>query len=334
VIFGYLHIQKGGNVELAEIYAPVRNDMALVEERLNSIANVDFSHLSELIRYSLTSTGKMIRPALTLLCGKFYNYNLDRLLNMATSVEVMHTATLVHDDAIDHSDVRRGRSTIYRLWGEEQAVLLGDYLFAEAGRLTAATDSIRVVKNFSETLKTISHGEIDQAYNAFNPEQGRDKYFGRIAQKTAALFSLSTESGAVLSDAPEESVNVLIDYGYNLGVGFQIVDDILDFVGTEKELGKPVGSDLTQGTLTLPSLMILEKYPDDNPVKDLFKNRGGQAEIDRAIEIVNNSTIVKECYDVAQEYCNRACNDLKKLPDIESRTCLAELAGYIMKRNR
>jgi len=321
-------------VELTEIYAPVADDMVKVEERLNSIGRVDFPHLAELVSYSLTSTGKMIRPALTLLSGTFYNYNLELLLSMATSVEVMHTATLVHDDAIDHSDVRRGRSTVYRLWGQEQAVLLGDYLFAEAGMLTAETENMRVIRNFSATLKTISHGEIDQAYNAFRPGQDREHYFKRIAQKTAALFSLSTESGAVLSNAPEESITILSQYGYNLGVGFQVVDDILDFIGTEEELGKPVGSDLTQGTITLPSLMILEKYPDDNPVKALFENKGGQAEIDRAIDMVKNSTIVGECYDIAQQYCDKACYDLKKLPDVESRTCLAELAGYIMRRNR
>ena len=321
-------------MELTEIYAPVADDMVKVEERLNSIGRVDFPHLAELVSYSLTSTGKMIRPALTLLSGTFYNYNLELLLSMATSVEVMHTATLVHDDAIDHSDVRRGRSTVYRLWGQEQAVLLGDYLFAEAGMLTAETENMRVIRNFSATLKTISHGEIDQAYNAFRPGQDREHYFKRIAQKTAALFSLSTESGAVLSNAPEESITILSQYGYNLGVGFQVVDDILDFIGTEEELGKPVGSDLTQGTITLPSLMILEKYPDDNPVKALFENKGGQAEIDRAIDMVKNSTIVGECYDIAQQYCDKACYDLKKLPDVESRTCLAELAGYIMRRNR
>lgn len=321
-------------MELNEIYAPIKNDLAKVEERLKSIGRVDFPHLSELVGYSLTSTGKMIRPALTLLSGKFYNYNLNLLLNMATSVEVMHTATLVHDDAIDHSDVRRGRTTVYRLWGEEQAVLLGDYLFAEAGGLTAATENLRVIRNFSGTLKTISHGEIDQAFNSFKLGQGREKYFGRIARKTAALFCLSTESGAVLSDAPEESVQLLHDYGYDLGVAFQIIDDILDFVGTEQELGKPVGSDLSQGTITLPSMMLLERYPENNPVRRLFENRGGEEDIKQAIEMVCNSSIPKECYAVAREYCERACRDLEKLPENEVHTCLSELAEYIMRRNR
>ncbi len=321
-------------MELNEIYEPVQEDLLKVEERLRVVSKTDHIHLSELLDYSLKGTGKMIRPALTLLSGKFCNYNLDNLLAMATAVEVMHTATLIHDDAIDNSMVRRGKSTINSLWGEDEAVLLGDYLFAEAGAMTATTENIRVIKNFAKTLKTISSGEINQAYNSFNLEQQRDQYFERIAQKTAALFVLSTESGAVLSDAPEDVIKILIEYGYNLGVAFQIVDDVLDFTATEEELGKPVGSDLSQGTLTLPSILILEKYPQDNPVKRLCENRDNHDEIKLAIEIVNNSSIVQECYQVAIWYCERAGRNLKQLPDNRSRLSLIELAGYIARRNK
>jgi octaprenyl-diphosphate synthase len=321
-------------VELDEIYEPIHGDLLNVEERLKSVSKTDHIHLSELLDYSLKGIGKMIRPALTLLSGKFCNYNLDNLLAMATAVEVMHTATLIHDDAIDNSMVRRGKSTVNSLWGEDEAVLLGDYLFAEAGAITAMTENMRVIKNFSETLKTISSGEINQAYNSFNLEQQRDQYFERIAQKTAALFALSTESGAVLSDAPEAVIQILVEYGYNLGVAFQIVDDVLDFTATEEELGKPVGSDLSQGTLTLPSILILEKYPRDNPVKRLFENRENHDEIKLAIEMVNNSSIVLECYKVAEWYCERAGRNLKKLPDNRSRLSLIELAGYITRRNK
>jgi len=207
---------KGETLELNEIYAPVQQDLLKVEERLKLLGKVDFPHLAALVDYSLTSTGKMIRPALTFISANFYNYNLELLMKMATSVEVMHTATLVHDDAIDHSDVRRRKTTVYKLWGEEQAVLLGDYLFAVAGALTADTGNLRVIRKFSDTLKTISHGEIDQAYNSFNLAQNKEHYFERIARKTAALFCMSTESGAVLSDAPETSIQILVDYAYSL----------------------------------------------------------------------------------------------------------------------
>jgi octaprenyl-diphosphate synthase len=321
-------------LELSTIYAPVWEDLSKVEDRLRAVGKVDFPHLSELLEYSLRGNGKRIRPALTLLSGKLYHYNPDLLLPMAAAVEIMHTATLVHDDAIDDSPVRRGRSTVNKLWGEDEAVLLGDYLFAEAGALTATTGNLRVIKNFAATLKTISGGELNQAFNAFNLEQTRSQYFQRLAQKTASLFSMAIESGAVLSQAPEKSIQILIEYGYNLGIAFQIVDDILDFIGTEEELGKPVGSDLAQGTLTLPAILLLEYYPEDNPVKRLFKNRDERDNIKVAIELLRNSPIIQECYQVALDYCAKGCRNLKLLPDNASRQSLLELADFITYRKK
>lgn len=321
-------------MELSAIYEPVNEDLDKVEDRLRSLSKVDFPHLSELLDYSLRSSGKRIRPALTLLAGKFYDYNPDYLLTMATAVEVLHTATLIHDDVIDNSPIRRGRPTVYKLWGEEKAVLLGDYLFAEAGALTASTQNLRAIKLFASTLRTISSGEINQAFYAFNLEQSRSQYFQRIAKKTASLFSMATESAAALSQAPEESIQILVEYGHNLGIAFQIVDDILDFVGTEEELGKPAGSDLAQGTLTLPAILLLDYYPEENPVERLFRSRDEADNIKRAIELVRNSSIVLECYQVASDYCAKACRNLKLLPDDASRQSFLELADYIVSRKR
>jgi len=284
--------------------------------------------------YSLKGGGKRIRPALTLLAGKFYDYNLDYLLPMAMAVELYHTATLVHDDAIDKSLVRRGRPTINKVWGEEKAVLLGDYLSAEAGALVATTQSLRAIKLFTKTLKTISSGELDQAFNAFNLEQTQQDYFQKISSKTASLFSLATESGAILSQAPEKSIQSLRDYGHNMGIAFQIVDDILDFIGTEEEMGKPIGSDLAQGTLTLPAMLLLERYPEDNPVKKVFQNEDRQKNIGLALELARNSSIIEECYKVAGDYYSRACHNLEQLPDNASRQALFELAEYVIRRKR
>ena len=321
-------------MELSAIHQYVQEDLDKVEDMLKSLSKVDSPQMSELLDYSLKGSGKRIRPILTLLSGKFYDYNLENLLSMATAVEIMHTATLVHDDAIDNSLVRRGRPTVYKLWGAEKAVLLGDYLFAEAGALTATTQNLRAIKLFADTLKTISSGELNQSFNAFNLEQSRPQYLHRITRKTASLFSMSTESGAVLSQAPEESVQILIEYGHNLGIAFQIVDDILDFIGTEEELGKPVGSDLGQGTLTLPAIIILERYPDDNPVKNVFQNKDAQENVQLAIELVRNSSITQECYQAASDYCAKARHNLKRLPDNASRRSLFELADYIIRRKR
>ena len=320
-------------MKLSEIYQPVQEDLVAVEEELKSVGQVENPWLSKLLEYSLRGGGKRIRPILTLLAAKSYNYNIDRLMPMAMAVELMHLATLVHDDTIDNSAVRWGRPTINKLWGTEQAVLLGDYLFAQAGELVAKTDNLAVIKLLPHTLMIITSGEIAQSHSAFNLEQTREHYLHRIASKTAALFILATESGAVLSDAPEEGIRIMRDYGHNLGIAFQIVDDILDFIGTEEEMGKPVGSDLSQGTLTLPAMLLLEHYPgEDNPVKRLFQARGGSQYISQAIEQVRNSPIIEECFKVAAGYCDRACQRLEQSPDTEGRKSLYELADFIINR--
>jgi geranylgeranyl pyrophosphate synthase len=325
-------------LQLSQIYASVQEDLAGVERQLRSVSEVDFSELAELLSYILTG-GKGIRPALTLLTGKFYHYNPDLHLHMATAVELMHTATLVHDDAIDNSLVRRGRPTINSLWGEDRAVLLGDYLFAKAGEFAAATGNLRVIRLFALTLQIISSGEISQTFDAYNLEQTRDHYLERISSKTASLFSLATESGAILSQAPEESIQILKEYGFNLGIAFQIIDDLLDFVGTEEEMGKPIGSDLAQGTFTLPAMLLLEHYPDDNLVKGLFSDHDipkgdKQKRINQAIDLVRHSSIVQECYEVASDYCAKACHRLGLLPASPSRQALKDLADLVISRRK
>ncbi len=319
---------------LSTIYQPVEEDLAKVNDWLSSATEVNFPWLAELLGYSLKGGGKRIRPALILLSGKFHDYNLSSLLPMALAVELLHTATLVHDDAIDKSIVRRGRPTVNEVWGVDKAVLLGDYLFAKAGECAADTQNLRAVKLFAQTLEIISAGEINQAFNAFNLEQTRQHYIERISCKTASLFSLATESGAILSQAPEKSAEVLKEYGHNLGIAFQIIDDILDFISTEEEMGKPIGADLAQGTLTLPAMLILERYPEDNPVKRVFQNSDKQENIKLALELASNSSIIQECYQVASDYCSKACQNLNLLSDNPSRQALIELADYAIKRKR
>jgi octaprenyl-diphosphate synthase len=308
--------------------------MAKAEEGLRGVGISDAPWLNELLAYTLKGGGKRLRPALAMLSARFYDYSLARLLPLTTAVELMHLATLVHDDTIDNSSVRWGRPTINKIWGMEKAVLLGDYLFAKAGEYTASTENLRVIKLLPETLMIITNGELAQAASAFTINQTRDNYFFRISCKTAALFVMATVSGAVLSKAPELSVKIFRDYGYNLGIAFQIVDDILDFIGTEEEVGKPVGSDLLQGTLTLPAIMLNEAYPEDNPVKRLFAGAEKKSNIGQAIDMVRNSNIIQRCFDVAAEYQNKACSDLKKLPDITMRGTLMDLAEFIVTRKR
>lgn len=318
-------------MELNKVYESIQDDLLKVKSQLGSVSKVSFPWLSDQLNYVMKGGGKGIRPALTLLSGKFYQYNIVYLVPMATAVELMHTATLVHDDAIDKSIVRRGRPTINKMWGSDMAILLGDYLFARAGETVSDTRSLRVIKLFSHTLAIISSGELNQYLSAFKVKQTRENYLQRISGKTASLFSLATESGAILSEAPEEMVARLKEYGFNLGIAFQIVDDILDFVGTEETLGKPVGSDLSQGTLTLPAMLLLERYPENNPVKRVFEDHDNSY-IQPTIEMIRNSAIVPDCYKIATEYCTKACESLSALPDNTARQALTQLADYVISR--
>jgi geranylgeranyl pyrophosphate synthase len=318
-------------LELSQIYAPVNNDLIKVEEAIRSISSVDFPWLSQILKHSLGVGGKRIRPALNLLCGKFFNYRLEHLTHMAIAIELMHTATLIHDDAIDESDTRRNRPTVYKLWGTDTAILLGDYLFARAGVASSDTQNLRAIKLFSETLMIISRGELNQGINSFNLGQSREDYIRRIIGKTASLFCLSTESGGIISEAPENVIQSLKEYGLNLGIAFQIVDDILDFIATEAELGKPAGSDLSQGTYTLPAMMLNERFPKDNPVKTLFETKD-KACIKLAIEQIRSSSIVDECYKIARDYCNKACQNIQDFPDNIYRQALMDLADFVVQR--
>ncbi len=322
-------------MSLDTIYAPIREDLAEVETRLRALAEVSYPRLSQLLGHSLGGGGKRVRPALVLLSGKFYDYGLGSLLPMAVAVEVLHTATLVHDDAIDHSPLRRGSPTINQVWGEDKAILLGDYLLAQAEELVSQTQNLSVIRLFARAIMTLASGELAQAFGAFNLEQTREQYFARVAAKTASLITLATESGAILSRAPEKMTAALKDYGQNLGIAFQIVDDILDFIGDEAEMGKPTGSDLSEGTLTLPAMMVLACSPADNPIRRLFNREGDrQQNIRLAIELVIKSGVLEECYQLAQDYSARAGASLDLLPDKPARQSLRELARYVVARKK
>jgi octaprenyl-diphosphate synthase len=234
-------------LQIDAIYEPIKEDLLKVEEGLKDFAQVDFPGMRQLLEHILKSGGKRIRPAIALLVGKFYNYQLDLFLPLATGMELLHIATLVHDDTIDNSLLRRGKPTINSLWGQSAAVLLGDYLFSGAAHLVSSTGNIPVTRLFAQTLMAISSGELQESLMTYNLSQTREDYYQRIAAKTASLFSSAAESGAILGQAPEKAVSSLKDYGHQLGLSFQIVDDILDFTGEEEEMGKPAGSDLIHG---------------------------------------------------------------------------------------
>lgn len=318
----------------AAIYAPIQSRLNLVEERLRSLGSTAAPDLQPLLEYVLTNGGKRVRPAITLLASDFYPHDQEKPLIMAVAVELLHLATLIHDDTVDNSDLRRGKATVSNLWGKHVAVLFGDYVFAASATFVCDTGNVRVIKRFSETIMELASGEIIEYFNCYNPKQAWDLYHDRIYRKTASLFRTAAETGAVLGGAPEPQVQALREYGYNIGMAFQMVDDLLDVQGDTAELGKPVGNDLLQGVLTLPSIMLLERYPENNPIEALFRDRTQDGKLLQALEMINNSSIVADCYKVICEYCARAANALDTLPDCKARRSLLELAEYIWERTR
>ncbi|HXY74083.1 MAG TPA: polyprenyl synthetase family protein [Dehalococcoidales bacterium] len=323
-------------MDLSEIYAPVKNELSLFEASLKAVGTGDAPWLHEPLAHALKGGGKRLRPALVFLSSSFYDFNLARIMPIALAVELMHLATLVHDDTIDNSFERWGRPTINKIWGMEKAVLLGDYLFAQAGEFTARTENIRVIKLLPQTLMIITNGELAQAANTYKINISREQYIFRVTSKTAALFIMATESGAVLGKAPEASIHAMHDYGLNMGIAFQIIDDILDFISTEEEMGKPVGSDLLQGNATLPAMMLIERYPADNPIKKLFEDKNADRIklVAQTIDMVRNSTIIQECYDIVTDYSHKACDSLKKLPAKPAKESLIKLGDFIVSRRR
>jgi geranylgeranyl pyrophosphate synthase len=290
--------------------------------------------MSDLLEHTLKDAGKLIRPALTLLAAKPYRYDLEIVLPVATAVELLHTATLVHDDTVDRSLVRRGKPTVSSIWGRDVAVLLGDYLFAASAEMVSIAGSLRVMRLFAQTLMAISSGELRHMFNTYDLGQTRQHYYQMIGSKTASLFSSATEAGALVSQAPEQAMAALRGYGYNMGLAFQIVDDILDFVGDEAEMGKPVGSDLIQGTLTLPAIVYLERYPDDDCIQRVFEGGGSPEHLPQAVERVSNPAVIEECYAIALDFCSQASKGLEALPDNACRRSLLDLAEYAIERKR
>ncbi len=317
----------------ATLFGPVSDDMILVEDLLEAAKGVDLSPLKRMLDHALEARGKRMRPGLVLLAGTFGDYNLNRLVPLGAAIELLHTASLVHDDVVDGASSRRGRPTANAVFDNAITVLLGDYMFANAAELVTRTGSLHVTRLFALALIKMTSGELEQDAAAFDVGSDIQGYLWRIGGKTAALFSNATEGGGSLAGCDDETVEHLRSYGYNLGMAFQIVDDILDFVGDEALMGKPVGSDLLEGTLTLPALLHLERYPRDNPIKKFFTaRRERDARLKDALGAVCSSEVIDVSMDMAREFVRRATDAIEPLPDSDARRCMVELGDYVLTR--
>lgn len=293
-----------------------------------------FPEISAALNLLLQSGGKRIRPAITLLTSRMFGGDEDVTITLATAIELLHTATLVHDDLIDSSLLRRGSPTLNSQWSPGATVLTGDFIFARAAKMAADTNSVEIMKLFAQTLTTIVNGEITQLFSN-RCMIDREDYFRRIYAKTASLFETAASSGAIISGAEPSVVTTLRKFGYHIGVAFQIVDDVLDFTGEQVTLGKPVGSDLRQGIITLPTIIYHENHPDDQRIQRLFDEhcQPSNGYFEPLVKTIAESDAIAKANMEACEYVQNGLDILRTLPDRAERHALEELAEYIVARH-
>lgn len=323
-----------GDRYVLEIFDEIKNDLQLVEEELGRFVQHPDPLLNETSSHLLNAGGKRLRPAFALLSAKFYNYDINKLLPLAMALELIHMASLVHDDVVDCALTRRGRPTVRANWGNRISMHTGDLLFGKSLLLIAKyQDTPLVAKVLSKTSVKMSEGEIEQIASAFKSDQSIKDYWYRIDRKTAMLIADSCQLGAVVCGAPKEIYMPLKRYGHRIGIAFQIIDDILDMVADQKELGKPIGGDLRQGIVTLPVIYALRHSPDKKRLVELVEKRDKtEAEINEAIDIVTNCGGIDYSNKVVDTYINKAKKELNKLPNASVKQTLALIADFVRYR--
>jgi geranylgeranyl pyrophosphate synthase len=312
--------------------SPVQEQIKLVEERMRAQADESHPDLRAALEHLLSAGGKRIRPTLGLLVGNMLGAEEWRLITLGAAVELLHTATLVHDDLIDGALLRRGIATLNARWSPPATVLTGDFLFARAAKLAAETDYLPLMKSFAETLAVIVNGELTQMFTAHGLIN-RDNYYKRIYAKTASLFEMTARAAAMISPTDEGTVEAMRDFGYQIGMAFQIVDDILDFNGEQNAVGKPLGSDLLNGLVTLPAIYYAEAHPNDEDVLSL--PQGGWTNVEnmtRLIEKIRSSDAAKKSMQEAEAHIDRALACIASLDPSTEREALESLAKYIVDR--
>ena len=321
---------------IQNVLSLVRPGLDRLEASLTRLAETDDPILSPMLSTVLPGTGKRLRPALALLIGSLgMTADQEALNHMAVGVELLHTASLVHDDIVDESDTRHGAATLYARVGNSLAVLVGDYLFSQAAQECVATGNLDVVRLFAQTLGAMAQGQIDDANGQLGGRHlwetlSRERYYRTIAGKTASLFVLACEGTGLLVDLSSEQVHALRTYGEKLGLAFQVFDDILDFTSTEQQLGKPVGGDLRQGTITLPVILLRDQDLANGRIREAFESD----DVDSQVRLVQESGAIPAAMAEADELVGRARGALALLPPGRQRDALDALATYVTRRGR
>jgi geranylgeranyl pyrophosphate synthase len=316
----------------ATFTAPIEDRLVLVEERMRAQSDGHHSSVGAALHHLLSSGGKRIRVITTLLTGKMLGADPDKLVTLAAAIESLHTATLVHDDLIDGAVIRRGIPTLNSQWSPAATVLTGDFIFSKAAKLAAETGSVEVMKIFAETLSTIVNGEITQLFSS-KWVANREDYYRRIYSKTASLFETSTITAAILSDVDDHVILAVKRFGYEIGMAFQMVDDILDFTSEQTTMGKPVASDLRQGIITLPVIYYLETHPHDMDMRNILQSNFCDEDcLGRLLYSIRDSGAINSALKEARQSVKKGLESLRELPENNERCALEDLASYIVDR--
>ena len=315
----------------------VENRLLLVEEKIKLKLSSDVELVQKMTDYHLNTGGKRLRALLTLGSAKMCGYSKGtRDINLAACVELIHSATLMHDDVIDNGSLRRGKKTINKIWDNHSSVLVGDYLLSRCFEMMVEDGNLEVLKLLSSTSSKIAQGEVLQLQHQGEVDMLEETYLKIISAKTAELFAAATKVGAILSDMKNKEKEALEFYGRNLGLTFQIADDTLDYNSELKLFGKKIGKDFYEGKITLPIILLFQKADNNEKekLKEVFlkKNRD-ENDLNYTLSLIKKYDVIKACYQKAQHYINLASNSLSVFKDCEEKNILENLTSFSLSRN-
>jgi len=316
-----------------EVTAPCQSDMQAVDELIHQRLSSDVALVNQLSHYIVNSGGKRLRPLITLLSAKVFNYQGDMHYLLAAIIEFIHTATLLHDDVVDESDLRRGNETANALFGNAASVLVGDFLYSRAFEMMIDVDDMRVMQILATTTNVIAEGEVMQLMNIHDAETTEEKYLDVIHCKTAKLFEAATQLGAVLCQREEKEVQAMAAYGRYLGTAFQLIDDVMDYSSNSEQMGKNVGDDLAEGKPTLPLIYAIQQGTAEQAalIKSAIE-KGGYDKVDEVQAIIKQTGALLYTEKMAQQQAELAIAELVCLPDSENKTILEAIARLSVHR--
>jgi len=330
-------VQNQSPLELAQIFEPIRADLEAVEREFARHVESRVELIPQIGKYIQGSGGKRVRPAVLLMAARLAGYTGDKGVLYAAVVEFIHTATLVHDDIIDQSDLRRGRLAVHSRWGNDVTVLLGDYLYIKSMALALTEDSLDIIRLLCDVTLRMIEGELYQLTKTGDVDITEDEHLEIIRRKTAYLFGGCAQIGGLLGQVSADEERALREYGFNLGVAFQLVDDLLDFTADERALGKPVGGDLREGKVTLPVIYLLQRAGKraDDLVRSVVRERTVSHEAWRELSaMLAEHRAAESAFDKAVEYAAAAKKYLDVFPAGRDRDLLMALPDYVLSRDR